>query len=258
MIAHNTAVTSDNRIHDDEVARRFGFRGGLVPGVDVYAYMTRPMVEAWGTDWLESGSVAVRFLVPVYDGDPTRIEPAVLDADTASVRVIDPAGTECAVATFIRHHLDPTPPADGWATATRPDHRPPASPQALAAYGEGGAFPTLHLVLTPDDAATYLDDAREELAVYHDEGIAHPGWLLRRANDALVAAVQLGPWIHVGSTVRHHGVIAVGETVEVRARLVRWWEAGGHRFVNLDVAIVVDGGVRATVDHTAIYEPRSS
>ena len=38
--AFNTAKESDNKIHDDAVARRFGFTGGLVPGVDVYAYMT--------------------------------------------------------------------------------------------------------------------------------------------------------------------------------------------------------------------------
>ena len=35
--AHNTAVASENRMHDDAVAREYGFSGGLVPGVDVYA-----------------------------------------------------------------------------------------------------------------------------------------------------------------------------------------------------------------------------
>ena len=39
--AFNTAQESENKIHDDDVARRFGFTGGLVPGVDVYAYMTQ-------------------------------------------------------------------------------------------------------------------------------------------------------------------------------------------------------------------------
>ena len=37
--AYNTAQQSENKIHDDAVARRFGFSGGLVPGVDVMAYM---------------------------------------------------------------------------------------------------------------------------------------------------------------------------------------------------------------------------
>jgi hypothetical protein len=39
VIAFNTAASSDNKIHEDLVARQFGFRGALVPGVEVYAYM---------------------------------------------------------------------------------------------------------------------------------------------------------------------------------------------------------------------------
>ena len=39
VVAYNTARDSENKIHDNTVARRFGFSGGLVPGVDVYAYM---------------------------------------------------------------------------------------------------------------------------------------------------------------------------------------------------------------------------
>ena len=30
--AHNTAQASENKIHDDATARRFGFSGGLVGG----------------------------------------------------------------------------------------------------------------------------------------------------------------------------------------------------------------------------------
>jgi hypothetical protein len=37
--AYNTAKQSENQMHDDTVAKRFGFSGGLVPGVDVMAYM---------------------------------------------------------------------------------------------------------------------------------------------------------------------------------------------------------------------------
>ncbi len=35
-------------MHDDTVARKFGFSGGLVPGVDVLAYMVHPPVAHWG------------------------------------------------------------------------------------------------------------------------------------------------------------------------------------------------------------------
>src|SRR5579863_5910239 len=69
VVAYNTAHDSENKIHDDEVARRFGFGGGLVPGVDVYAYMSHLAVMRWGRDWLARGEAACRLLKPVYDGE---------------------------------------------------------------------------------------------------------------------------------------------------------------------------------------------
>ena len=46
VTAYNFATESDNKIHSDEMAARYGFKGGLVPGVGVYGYMTIPIVGA--------------------------------------------------------------------------------------------------------------------------------------------------------------------------------------------------------------------
>src|SRR6202023_1476694 len=51
------------------VGRGFGFSGGLVPGVDVFAYMTHLPVEKWGRAFLERGLIEARFVKPVYDGE---------------------------------------------------------------------------------------------------------------------------------------------------------------------------------------------
>src|SRR5262249_52897121 len=58
-----------NKIHDDTVARKYGFNGGLVPGVDVLAYMLHMPVARWGRAFLERGLIEARFVRPVYDGD---------------------------------------------------------------------------------------------------------------------------------------------------------------------------------------------
>lgn len=71
--AFNTSKESENKIHDDAVARRFGFAGGLVPGVDVYGYMTHMPVARWGRAWLERGVGSCRLLKPVYDGEMTTV-----------------------------------------------------------------------------------------------------------------------------------------------------------------------------------------
>src|SRR3981189_1200676 len=71
--AYNTAKLSENKMHDDMVARRFGFSGGLVPGVGVMAYMMHLPVAKWGHGFLEGGLIAARFVKPVYDGETAEV-----------------------------------------------------------------------------------------------------------------------------------------------------------------------------------------
>ena len=38
-VARNFAEASENKIHSDDIARRFGFTGALVPGVTVFGHL---------------------------------------------------------------------------------------------------------------------------------------------------------------------------------------------------------------------------
>lgn len=255
--AYNTATASENKIHDDGVARRFGFRGGLVPGVDVYAYLTHPLVERWGLAWLERGTVAARFHKPVYDGEETTVV-AVDAADGGlEVEVRNPGGDLCATA---RATLPTTPAAApdvaAYPTATPPAAPPPASPASLVAGSVLGSFENgFHA----ERAGEYLGDVRETLPIYRDQGIAHPGYLLRNANWILVANVKLGPWIHVGSEVQNFSTARDGERISTRGRVQVAYERKGHRFVDLDLLMLADGArPLLRVLHTAIYQPRQA
>ena len=75
--ARMPADVTENKIHEDGLARELGFRGGLVPGVTVYAWMTHPVVAALGVPWLERGTFRARFQSPVYFDEPVVIEAAV-------------------------------------------------------------------------------------------------------------------------------------------------------------------------------------
>src|SRR6266581_3500553 len=79
VAAFNTAHDSENKIHDDATARRFGFGGGLVPGVDVYGYMSHLPVMRWGRAWLDHGTAECRFFKPVYDGDTATVTAILRD-----------------------------------------------------------------------------------------------------------------------------------------------------------------------------------
>jgi acyl dehydratase len=260
LIAHNTATASANKIHDDTVARRYGFRGGLVPGVDVYAYLTRAPAEAWGLDWLARGSLRARFLAPVYEGQRVTVVAGSPAGRTMSVELHGEDGAICAAAEagLVDGEGDP-PPASTWPAADPPEAEPeadlpPASPESLRP-GTALAIPAHRF--HADQAGPYLAAIREDLPLYADQRVAHPGWLLRDANYVLSANVRLGPWIHVESHVRHHEVVHDGDDLQARAVVTREWAHKGHRFVELDVGLIVDADrVAARITHTAIYQPR--
>jgi hypothetical protein len=252
LTAFNTATESTNKIHDDDVARQYGFRGGLVPGVDVYAYLTHVPVREWGRPWLERGTATVRLATPVYDGRTVTVS-GTWDGDDDSnldLAVTDGA-TTCATGRARRDAQPserPEPPA-----AELPAHPPPASPEALR---PGTVLGTVTDTFDANAHRAYLADVRETLALYADDGIAHPGWVLRFANQALSRNVVLGPWIHVSSEIALLGVVEDGERVEARSVVLDEFERKGHRFVTLDVAISADGRPVHRVTHTAIHTPR--
>lgn len=249
--AYNSSRESENKIHDDEVASRFGFRGGLVPGVDVYAYMTHLPVARWGRAWLERGSATCRFLKPVYDGE----DATVTASETASglgVRV-ESHGELCATGEASLRDERPGAPDVGDLPPAA-TIRVPADERSLAPETLLGMRP---LRVTADVAERYLADLRETDPLYARDGVIHPGLILRTCNWALMHNVVLGPWIHVGSTVQHLAIARVGDEVSVRARVSANYERKGHRFVDLDAVVVVNAHTPiAQITHTAIYRPR--
>ena len=253
VVAFNTATASTNKIHDDEVARRLGFTGGLVPGVDVYAYLCHPPVVQWGLAWLERGTMRARFHKPVYDGHRVTI---TAQADDGSLSLHDGKGVLCAEATASLSAEPALLPDPGeWPAADQVADPPAAAPEELV---PGTAFGLEPHRFHADKATEYLADVRESAPIYSELGVAHPGWILRDANYVLSANVRLGPWIHVESIVQHHAPVTDGQVVSARALVTKEWEHKGHRFVELDVLHLADDRPAARTLHTAIYRPRGT
>jgi len=252
VTAFNTSWESDNKIHDDAVARRLGFAGGLVPGVDVYAYMAHAPVARWGREWLERGTIEARFTKPVYDGAETVVS-ATLEGDVMNLAV-ESGGLTCAVGTAGMNVDRPATRLDDFPRVEVPAPLPPASPESLAA---GVALGAIDDEPARGGQADYLKDVREDQAIYADAGLAHPGYLLRRANVALRENVTLGPWIHVESKVWNIRALSVDEPFTTRAVVLDNYEKNGHLFVDLDVVIAArDRDPVCRVRHKAIYVPR--
>ncbi|MDE0809343.1 MAG: hotdog fold domain-containing protein [Alphaproteobacteria bacterium] len=253
--AFNLSAASENKIHDDAVAQKFGFQGGLVPGVEVYAYMMNPAIRHFGPDWLESGNADCRLMKPVYDGRQAQITGEPAGNDGLAIKV-ESEGILCATGTASMGTSTPAPSPNSFAVAALPDFdaRPDAAPETLP---DGMVLGTFEQVQDPAEQAQYLLDVRDSLDIYAKEKIVHPGWILRLANRALSHNVKLGPWMHVGSKVRNLGVPRYGDTLAARARVTRNYEHKGHLFVDIDVLVTRSDGVGLVhIDHTSIYRPR--
>lgn len=249
VVAFNTATQSANRMHDDTVAATFGFPGGLVPGVDVWAYATGPCLDRWGTDFLTGGTIDLRFSTPVYDGETVT---STLDEDGA-LEVRGPDGDIRATGTARLSGDQPAPAA--LPDAEVPDDPPPATPERLA---PGTVLGTLRFHHRAGPHAEYLDDVRDPRAAYAGGRVCHPGFLARQANYVLSRTVRLGPWIHVSTRATHRRVVTDGDAIEVRGVVTDEFERKGHRFVVLDVEVTADGDPAWSASHTAIWQPRSA
>ena len=271
--ARNLSEASENRIHADDVARRFGFRGGLVPGVEVYAYMAHLPVARWGAEWLERGSAECRFVKPVYDGKVATARAEASDGTLAIV--VESEGEKCATGSAsLEVFLDSrvrgndegnvTPAKAGVretlyrtvAPPPAPDERPDADETTLPVGRHLSSHP-MHF--PAGRLEQYLADIRETEPLYAREQLVHPAFMLRLSNSALKDNVKLSAWIHTGSVIRHCGLARAGDTLQAHAVVAANYERKGHRFVDLDVVIVADGKRPvAEVRHTAIYHLRQS
>jgi hypothetical protein len=250
--AYNTAKLSENKMHDDTVARRFGFSGGLVPGVDVMAYMMHLPIAKWGRDFLERGLIEARFVKPVYDGEITDVR-GVENDGVISIE-LESRGELCATGTA---SLPVVPPslsiADYPATAPVAERKP----VGVDSYQLGKWLGSMPRKWAGDAADEYLDEVREIDGIYVREGLGHPGLLQRVMNKVLVDNAILGPWIHVGSRMQLLNAARRGDEITARARVVENYEKKGHRFVELDALVVGNGVIPlAHCRHIAIYQPR--
>jgi len=252
VLAYNTAHDSENKIHDDAVARGFGFTGALVPGVDVYAYMMHLPVERWGRAFLERGTAECRFASPVYDGETVEVSGRE-EGEGIAIEVTS-QGKRCATGSACLSPQKDSLLKYEIAEPPSPDNRPSASPSTLA---PGTVLGTQRFDTNVEFLKTYLQEIGETDELYLREGLMHPGNILRMANFALFRNVKLGPWIHVGSRVQNLGAARAGEMLSARARVTANYEKKGHRFVDLDVLVLAGDRPVAQVLHTAIYEPRA-
>jgi hypothetical protein len=258
----NVSINSDNKIHEDDTAARYGFRGGLVAGTLVYAHMTTPLVQRLGTAWLDGSVSELRLLQPAYDGEWLTVEGDAQDGGAGEsgyrLRVRNEGGAE--LATLETALPSTLPPLDERAALVPAAPDVPLLPIAWDAVQVGRPLRALHWAPGREDHQRWCESAGDALALYRDGARPRiqPGRVLQGANDVFKNHFRLEPWIHTGSRIVQRGPLCLGDPIEIRAVPVEKWERKGHQFVTLYVVFLNAGRPAVEVLHTAIFKVRAA
>ena len=267
-IAFNQAPDSDNEIHSDEMAQRFGFEGGLVPGVTVSAYLVQPGVEVWGDAFFAGGGAHVQILKPTYHDEPFRCEITVQTDAHFESQIVNSTGRVNAVATVTRHveeQRQPLPIFRGDPLAS-PDYLAPnATPERFEALKEKGCLATEYLFDAANPRTWYFHTASQMPRTHQPgggdaEAVAPTSFLLGCGNWIFSANARMNPWVHLETHHRSIAPIRQGETVRCEMLVEEWFERRGHLFADVTVSLFEAQSkvARAVIHQRAIYRLRGS
>ena len=253
VIARNAATLSDNKIHSDEGARFHGFRGGLVPGITTFGYMTRPVVESLGLAWLDHGSASIRLQKPVYEGEEIEVlghcTAASASGITIELTLLGEGETKATGTAALLFGSPPVIALSAWPRRPLPIALKTASRPSLE---DALALGSVDLRL--DAGEPPMSDIDDAPPIFREAAIIHPAVLLGGANAIFAANVALGPWIHLSSEALLYGRAREADAISVRGRIDRLFEKKGRELVDLDVLVVAnDERAVMRVKHTAMY-----
>lgn len=139
----NISPNAQGSIHDDAVASKLGFRGGAVAGSIHLDQFGPALVETFGNEWFERGTLGLYFQHPLLDNEPVE---GFIDAGDSALPARDarfdvsmrtPDGTVVAEGTAGAGHVTSPSPVTGR------DRRPvdPSTLRILAGVTVGMRLP---------------------------------------------------------------------------------------------------------------------
>jgi len=165
-------------IHDDDTARRLGFRGGTIEGPTHFSQLAPLGARLWGEAWFRAGCVSAHFRQPSYDGEEVRafVDATGADQGCARMWMNKAEGSEILTGTISLGPQHPTTALDERLAKLRPLDEPL---RILAEARVGARSERQHVRMPPDQrmGPLYPFSLREKLAVitepcpvYHDGG----------------------------------------------------------------------------------------
>ena len=260
--ALNTAPNSENQIHGDDIAKEFGFKGGLVPGVTVSAYLLHPIIEKWGLDWLEKGWAKCKITSPLYDKENFSVylneisENKILSNLKNSNQVV----TANAEASLLKD-IPEAPKIRNDKIAIKNFQGPRASKNVWMKLKKDGCM-AFEYFWGGKDPLIYLRDQNNlpDLLNPSKKGLSNLSFLLGCSNWALASSAYMNPWIHLQTTSQNYQALSFNSSVIAEIQVNEVFEKKGHEFVDVDVNLFKqeEKSCIMTINLLSIYKVRGS
>lgn len=260
-IAFNQAPDSANQIHGDDVAKQYGFRGGLVPGVTISAYLIQPGIVAWGKKFLDHGFAHVRVGSPLYDEEPFTV--SILQQTDTDYRaeITQPDGTVSATAEVLLPDSVPEAPTRRGDPIVDRDYRgPKASVEVFEDLKQNGCKALRYRWGSKHNMQTYVKDMSlvPDLLRLDGEGYANMAFLLGISNWVLSSNAHMNPWVHLETKSQSYAAVPPDTSIVAEMTVMDFYEKKGHEFVDVDVNLFDEKDDRClmTISLRAIYRLR--
>jgi hypothetical protein len=261
-MAFNQVPDSQNQIHGDKVAQAYGFKGGLVPGVTVSAYLIHPAVTTFGLEYLTRGSAHVRVNSPLYDGEEFSVGIVDQNDTSYSAHLLRSDGTPLAEATVdIGIDIGDPPQMRGDEQLDLQLDVPVATPENMLKLMMDGCKAYRVRWDKSHPMSRYLTDPAQmaELLQFGDKaGFANPSFVLGVSNWVLAGNAQMNPWVHMETRSQNYAAIPPGSVILAEMSMVDLFSKKGHEFVDVEVNLF-DESTRqcyAAIQLRAIYRLR--
>ena len=236
-IAFNQVPDSENQIHGDEVAKRFGFKGGLVPGVTVSAYLLHPVTELFGKAYLERGLSNCRVNSPLYDEEKFEVEITDLGDSHCHTCLKREKDEFLAVAEVKIPETAPAPPLfRGDAISSKPVGLA-ATRENMEGLMRTGCYAFKYHWDEDHAMSSYLRDRSEMANLYAVDGFANPSYILGVSNWVLASNIAMNPWVHLETRAQNFAALPSGTAIIGEMLVKDVFEKKGHQFVDSEINV---------------------
>ena len=250
--AINEDPNTVNRIHSDDVATTYGFKGALVAGAYLFGHTSELLTQAYGDKWLSRGELVARFLKPAYDGDLLKIEFSSRRSRDKMRRVECKNEAGDLLSTLDFQFLPQLPEPSHLSRTLAPQRKMVRREIRWSSVRPGEAFPEITWAPSDEENITCAGAHAKNLSLW-ESGLVHPRLWIDLANRALTNRFIMPAWLHIETKIIARSSLRTGTTYRLVATPELKWRRRGSEYLRLYVAILDEDGPRMEIWHTANF-----